>query len=295
MPNGNSAPLSVEAMGYDPDENSDCTEPEELNLKDKSELLKWKFLDEGHRLSHYIPTIPHVNETKVVSSVTEDELTYMEFGTRLAGLAKQVQTEFVYAKQRFDLLQQERDLLKWHIASNSKVLKVKEGRLGGIESRSADLEQKLKSIRSDVERLERERTALSSAYRKSEEEMKTMAQDYANTQAEMEEWLGRQGDFVADTTYERRKAGHERRLRYRQWKKLARACAVDKKWHVRIDATRNADAMIFEAFDSTDKLLAAEFRQAADITGPIRQIITEQIAKENPLDTFAHSSSRQEK
>lgn len=158
---------SVERLGYQPDERSDCTEPADLDLRNKKELLNWKFLDGkshsfvlsvtqsraypvslgvgtysmnfsltdssakrfktcivivflwlyccyltgGHRLARYIPKIPHVGQLKVVSSVSEDELAYMEFGARLAGIAKQIQTEFVYAKQKFDLLQQEQDLV----------------------------------------------------------------------------------------------------------------------------------------------------------------------------------------
>lgn len=292
LPEGTSGFSSDRELGYDAEEQSDCTFPSELDLRDKIPLLRWKYLEGGHRLPLYIPKIPHVDETKVISTVLDDEFKYLEVGKQIAGTAKQIQTEYIYAKQRFDLLQQEKDLLKWHLASNSKVMKLKEGKLHSMEARTNHLKHKLETVRLETEKIDRERSALSFSYHESEAELNELLQEYDDTRQEMEQWLHRRGDYLADMTLERRKAGHERRLRYRQWKKLARACAVDKKWHVRIEATKNADAMIFDAFEATNKLLDVDFEKAADVTGPIRDAITEQIARENPFEGVSFSSSR---
>lgn len=65
----------------------------------------------GHKLPLYIPKIPHVDETEVQSLVLTDEVTFLDLSARLAGDTKQLQQEYVYAKQRFDLLRQEKDLV----------------------------------------------------------------------------------------------------------------------------------------------------------------------------------------
>lgn len=70
------------------------------------------FILGGHRIPYHIPKVPHVDETEVVSAVMTDETSLMVLASKLVGDTKQVQQEYVYAHQRFDLLRQERDLVR---------------------------------------------------------------------------------------------------------------------------------------------------------------------------------------
>lgn len=48
---------------------------------------------------------------------------------------------------------------------------------------------------------------------------------------------------------------------------------------------KNADNMIFDAFESTNQLLEFDFEKAEDVTGPIRAIVTAQ-QQANDIKSF---------
>lgn len=56
---------SAEDYPY-PDESSDCTFPEEIDLQNKKELLKWKFYAGTAGFKHWLAGVKHlINHTNV--------------------------------------------------------------------------------------------------------------------------------------------------------------------------------------------------------------------------------------
>lgn len=262
-------------LGYDIDEASDASIPDTLNINDKKALLRWKFREGGHRIPLYIPKVPHIDETTIPVHLLRDEGEMLSLCEKIARDARAAQGEYVYAKQRADLLQQEVDLLKWHIASDAKVLAMKKSKVNHDEQmnltltkRLRELEERNISLEKTVESMDREANRCDAEAAKAETELQ-------EKQAETEEWLARRGDFIADTALERRRANHERNLRLRQWRKLEKACNTDKALHTKLDVLKRWDTAVFEMSKNATEYLAKRYEFAGSTIEKARQRLSD--------------------
>eukprot|EP01068_Selenidium_serpulae_P002218 Selendium_serpulae@DN2291_c0_g1_i2.p1 len=80
----------------------------------------------------------------------------------------------------------------------------------------------------------------------------------------MAEWLSRRNSYIHETAHERRLAGHERRLRLRQYKKLEQAANVDRKVHVKLDEYRGLDDLVVSAHRKFKEYRQFDYERAGD-------------------------------
>eukprot|EP00923_Selenidium_pygospionis_P033051 GHVN01058078.1.p1 GENE.GHVN01058078.1~~GHVN01058078.1.p1 ORF type:complete len:187 (-),score=39.64 GHVN01058078.1:815-1375(-) len=158
------------------DDRSDLSMPEEgLSFKDRPRLLRWKFKEGGDRLPRFENYIPHCRDAnEVKTSQMRSEAMTLAICRELAADAKQAQLEYIYTKQQADILQNEKDLLKWHCANNSKGLHVKRGEWQTARELMRGYEEKMEIATEDNQRLQREHALLAREINKLEQEIREM-------------------------------------------------------------------------------------------------------------------------
>jgi len=282
-------------LGFDPDESSDFGSSivEDIELQDKKDLLRWRFKDGGDRLPRFFPKIPHIDETQVPIHILREESETLELCEKIAREARQAQNEFIYAKQQADVLQQEIDLLKWHISNNTKALGIKRNESLSLDQKNGSLKTILQKLVDEGDILERAQETLVKAADKLDASLEDAHADLEERQEEMSKWLARRGDYIKDAGLERRRANHERGLRNRQWKKLNQSCNVDKKFHVKLDAIKRRDEIVYDMSRDATSFLQKRYEAAGEIIGAAREAFSDESTQptaEDLLSDFVSSA-----
>eukprot|EP00922_Rhytidocystis_sp_ex-Travisia-forbesii_P065533 GHVS01097372.1.p1 GENE.GHVS01097372.1~~GHVS01097372.1.p1 ORF type:complete len:133 (+),score=39.59 GHVS01097372.1:643-1041(+) len=113
----------VSAVARDDDvESTDVEEDDDMSVsfEDQPDLWQWRFKPGGERLAHYVDIIPqHMTDDGGSiadgggGGIIRTEYEKLHICHQLAAEAKQTQKEFIYSKQQADLLQQEKELVRW--------------------------------------------------------------------------------------------------------------------------------------------------------------------------------------
>nr|CEL70761.1 TPA: hypothetical protein BN1204_064405 [Neospora caninum Liverpool] len=194
----------------------------------------------------------------------------MEESRKTGDKAKRIQVEFVYLRQRVDLLQQERDILRWHSDNNYKGLSLKRNESGTLLQRIANLQASIQKLRREKKRATRLQVYVSQQASKLEqknEELETERQAVVN---DVEEWRARRAGFEAEITRERRETDEERRKRDSQYRLLHLAKNKEKRSQARahllstLELRARQTQQNFEAYKEYDYNKLALLRSCSD-------------------------------
>eukprot|EP01069_Polyplicarium_translucidae_P002434 Polyplicarium_translucidae@DN2029_c0_g1_i5.p1 len=195
--------------------------PEE---QDGEILRKWKYLPGGERLSRIEAEIPHYLDTEAYA--TEEE--HAELCKEIEEEARLLKEQRLYTKQRADTLQQEKDLLLWHLASVGKVKHLRQARLDTIGEKVDKIRRKLLVAQKQTDIAHRKNEFLDKRAQSLEQDLKIGEADFDRAQGILQnvsafclrdtgrQALETEGDSLADTTAVRRKVERER-VGSRRW------------------------------------------------------------------------------
>lgn len=116
-----------QGLGYDKDEQSDVSYDEtKLDFGLRRQLNRMVFRPGLEKLAAYIDMVPGAREYSVPEPVLEIPRKTLDQANSIARKAMAVNLEHAAALQKQTLLREKRELIRWHLNSNSKVLSVKE-------------------------------------------------------------------------------------------------------------------------------------------------------------------------
>eukprot|EP01069_Polyplicarium_translucidae_P002433 Polyplicarium_translucidae@DN2029_c0_g1_i3.p1 len=247
--------------------------PEE---QDGEILRKWKYLPGGERLSRIEAEIPHYLDTEAYA--TEEE--HAELCKEIEEEARLLKEQRLYTKQRADTLQQEKDLLLWHLASVGKVKHLRQARLDTIGEKVDKIRRKLLVAQKQTDIAHRKNEFLDKRAQSLEQDLKIGEADFDRAQGILQNALETEGDSLADTTAVRRKVERERRLRVQQRERLRVSCNAQRKWMRKVECVRGMDSQAQDALWDIRLFRADQFKRSCSVCGPVSARLLDEIEAE---------------
>ncbi|KFG46571.1 hypothetical protein TGPRC2_248445 [Toxoplasma gondii TgCatPRC2] len=187
----------------------------------------------------------------------------MEESRKPRDKAKRVQVEFVYLRQKTNLLQQERDILRWHSGNHFKGLSLKRDECGTLLQRIADLQASIQKLRLEKGRATRLQASLSHQASKIEQENEELERERQAVVHDIEQWRARRAGFEAEITRERRETDEERRKRGSQYRLLQLAKNREKKIQARAHLLSTMELRARETQENFDAYKAYGYNKLA--------------------------------